>query len=623
MKSTSMNTTFARLVFGVGWVFSAGLASAQPKTDQPAALPLNDLSAFQKPGNNWRIVGDVSGDLNQKDVLKSTPGTGILANLPAKDGNIDLVSNFQHGDVDLDLDFLIAKGSNSGVYLQGRYEIQLLDSWGTKNPKAGDNGGIYERWDDSRPDGQKGYDGHPPRQNASRAPGLWQHLKISFQAPRFDASGKKIENARMLLVELNGVAIHENVELAGPTRGALGKDEVASGPLRIQGDHGPVAIRNIIIKNYDKPRPELMNLKYAVYKGRFDKEPDFSKLPPEAEGSSVILTANVTRIPNDFLIRYTGTLRVKEAGDYAFNLGAAGGGGMMKINNKTVITPGDRRQRGSITLAAGDVPFELLYAKMEDWAKPSIGLAVTGPGIREYIISDASGAMNGDPTDPILVDASTNTILRSFMDMPGYKNAQGRTLRVVHAVSVGSPEQVHYTYDMDNGALVQVWRGQFLDTTPMWHERGDGSSRPMGMVQRLGTPVLGLAKLSAPTAAWATDTTGSGFRPRGYVLDESDRPTFKYQTYGATVTDATRVLENGQGVRREINVQNPASDLFVRLAEGSTIAALENGTYIVDGKAYYVRIDDAGGATPAVRKVGDRQELIVPVKGKLVYSILF
>ncbi|GAB3260899.1 hypothetical protein GCM10027347_25580 [Larkinella harenae] len=618
-----MTTTITRLLLGVGWVCNVGLAVAQSKPDQPSALPLNDLSAFQKPGKNWQIVGDVSANLAQNNVLTSTKGTGVLANLPGKDGNIDLVSNFQHGDVDLDLDFMIAKGSNSGIYLQGRYEIQLLDSWGTKTPKAGDNGGIYERWDDSKPDGQKGYEGHAPRQNASRAPGLWQHLKISFQAPRFDASGKKIENARMLLVELNGVAIHENVELSGPTRGAMGNNEVAMGPLRIQGDHGPVAIRNIIIKNYDKPRPELMNLKYAVYKGRFDKEPDFSKLPPEAEGSSVLLTANVTRIPNEFLIRYTGTLRVKEAGEYAFNLGAAGGGGLMKINNKAVIVPGDRRQTGSITLPAGDVPFELLYAKLEDWAKPSIGLAITGPGIREYIISDPSGVNNGDPVDPILVDAPANTILRSFMDLPGYKNAQGRTLRVVHAVSVGSPEQVHYTYDMDNGALIQVWRGKFLDATPMWHDRGDGSSRPMGMVQRLGTPLLGLTKLASAQAAWTTDTTGSGFRPRGYVLDENDRPTFRYQSYGATVTDAIRVLENGQGVRREVTVQNPASNLYARLAEGNSIAPLENGLYIVDGKAYYVRIDDAGGATPAVRKVGERQELIVPVKGKLSYSILF
>jgi hypothetical protein len=103
--------------------------------------------------------------------------------------------------------------------------------------------------------GMEGYEGYAPRQNASRAPGLWQHLKIFFQAPRFDAAGKKIENAKMLRVELNGVTLHENVELLGPTRGGMENNEVASGPLRIQGDHGAVAFRNIKVTNYDKPRP--------------------------------------------------------------------------------------------------------------------------------------------------------------------------------------------------------------------------------------------------------------------------------------------------------------------------------------------------------------------------------
>jgi hypothetical protein len=80
----------------------------------------------------------------------------------------------------------MATESNSGIYLQGRYEIQLLDTWGATAIRSGSNGGIYERWNESRPNGQKGYMGYAPRQNASRAPGLWQKLKISFQAPRFD-----------------------------------------------------------------------------------------------------------------------------------------------------------------------------------------------------------------------------------------------------------------------------------------------------------------------------------------------------------------------------------------------------------------------------------------------------
>ncbi|GAB2528754.1 family 16 glycoside hydrolase [Spirosoma aerophilum] len=631
---TPSRTARVSWLLGVGWAVSIGLAMAQPAPAPGITLPLNDLSAFSSPTPNWRIVGNVRADLNKTNTLTTDKGTGILANIPlakmpedAKNPfKYDLLTTLQHGDVDLEFDYMMASQSNSGVYLQGRYEIQLRDSWDIRTPNVHDNGGIYERWDDKRPEGQKGYEGHAARQNASRAPGLWQHMKISFQAPRFSASGpggapQKTENARIIRIELNGVPIQDDVEMTGPTRGSLYNDEKPLGPLRIQGDHGAVALRNIRYVAYDKPRPELLNLKYAVYKGKYEKEPDYDKTAPESEGATKVLTASVNRIPNEFLIRYTGTLRVSEPGEYRFNLGAPGGGGMLKVNNQVVVAPGGRSGNGKATLPKGDLPFELFYSKFMDWAQPALGLAVAGPGIREFVISEGTGS-NGEEVDPIIIDAPNNTVLRSFMDMPGERNAQGRTLRVVHAISVGSPEQIHYTYDLDKGALVQVWRGMFLDATPMWHDRGDGSSRPMGMVQRLGAPVLFLSKLASPQAAWTADTTGSGYRPKGYVFDESDRPTFKYQSYGSSVDDKVRVLPGGKGVQREVTIASPASDLYARLISGVSITPLDNNTYLVDGQEY-LRIDDVAGAKPAIRDANGRQELIVPVKGKVIYSILF
>lgn len=628
-----------RWLMGVSCAIAAQLTMAQPAPVPGITLPLNDLSAFASPTPNWRIVGQVRADLNKDNTLSTDKGTGILANIPLANApadaknpyKYDLITNLQHGDVDLELDYMMAAKSNSGVYLQGRYEVQLRDSWDIRTPNVHDNGAVYERWDEKRPEGHQGYEGHAARQNASRAPGLWQHLKISFQAPRFNAGGpggvpQKTENARVLRIELNGVIIQEDVELTGPTRGSSFTDEKALGPLRFQGDHGAVAIRNIHYIAYDKPRPELRDLKYAVYKGKFEKEADFGGKAPESEGTTAVLSASVSRIPNEFLIRYTGTLRVSEPGEYRFNLGTPGGGGTLKINNQAVMTPGGRTRSGKITLPKGDLPFELLYSKFMDWAQPALGLAVAGPGIREYALSDGVGS-TGDEVDPIMVDAPTNTLLRSFMDIPGEKTTEasdrpGRTLRVTHAISVGTPEQIHYTYDLDKGALIQVWRGSFLDATPMWHDRGDGSSRPMGMVQRLGTPVLFLTKLASPQANWLTDTTGSSYRPKGYVLDESDRPTFRYQSYGASVDDKIRVLNEGKGVQREVTITNPAPDLYARLISGTSISAMENGMYLIDGQEY-VRIDDVGGAKPTIRDSNGRQELIVPVKGKLIYSILF
>jgi hypothetical protein len=579
------------------------------------SVPLSDLSFFRQPASSWRIAGDVKADLNASNVLLLTNGTGMLVNLPdKKTPGADLFSNIEHGDADLELDYMMAKGSNSGIYLQGNYEIQLIDSWGSVHTKSGDNGGIYQRWDESRGQGNEGYEGYAPRQSVTRAPGLWQHLKISFQAPRFDNAGNKIENARMLRVELNGITIHENVEMYGPTRGAMGAEK-AFGPLRIQGDHGPVAFRNIRFAIYDKPKPELVNLKYSIYRGMYEKEPDYKKLPPEAEGPSVVLSSNLNNLPDSFILRYTGTLKVKEPGEYNFNLFTAAGIGALKINNQVVVPLGRRNRSVKATLPAGDLPFEMLYSKYLDWAKPSLGLAVSGPGIREYIISDINSSGGGDPVDPILVEATKNTLLRSFMDIPNH--------RIVHAVSVGSPTGLHYTYDMDNGTIAQVWRGGFLDATPMWHERGDGSSRPAGSVLLLSSPVLNIAQLSSITAPWKMDTTGTLYRPKGYVLDLEDRPVFKYLLHGSVVSDSIRVLENNGGFSREISIQNPARDIYVRLAEGNTIEDAGNGLYLLNDKSYYLKVDDGGGAKPVIRDGNGKKELIIPVQSKIKYSILF
>ena len=583
-----------------------------PASNAQTTLSLSDLSFFRSPSSNWQIAGDVNADLNSKGVLIVKNGTGVLVNMPVtENAKADLFSAEEYGDADLELDYMMAKESNSGIYMMGRYEIQLLDSWGILKPKAGDNGGVYERWDESRPEGQKGFEGYAPRQNVSKAPGLWQHLKISFQAPRF-ANGVKTENAKMIRVELNGVLVHENVELFGPTRGGL-DGEIAKAPLRLQGDHGAVAFRNIKMTSYDKPRPQLQNLQYAVYKGPLSKEPDYAKVKSILNGSSTVLTTNINNLPDTFILRYTGILKVAESGEYNFNLFTTAGRGSLTINNQKLNTTG-RRGTNVVALPAGDLPFELVYFKMMDWGKPALGLAIAGPGIREFMISDANN-LSIEQTDPILVDAPVNTLLRSFMDIPG--------MRIVHAVSVGSPEGLHYTYDMDNSTLVQIWRGGFLDATPMWHERGDGSSRPTGSKQLFGKPVLNIERLSSANSPWKTDTTGTGFRPKGYELDEKDRPVFHYFIYGFYVSDAAQVLENRQGISREISVLNPSGDLFVRLAASKTIEDKGNGLYLLDDKSYYLRIENADGEKAFVRDADDKKELLIPIKSKIKYTILF
>ena len=143
------------------------------------------------------------------------------------------------------MEFLIPRKSNSGVYLQGRYEVQIYDSFGVEHDEYPgiECGGIYPRWIR-----EINVEGHSPRVNVSKPPGEWQSFDITFRAPRFDATGRKAANAKFVKVVHNGKTVHENVEVTGPTRASLWEDEKAAGPLRLQGDHGPVAFRNLQVK---------------------------------------------------------------------------------------------------------------------------------------------------------------------------------------------------------------------------------------------------------------------------------------------------------------------------------------------------------------------------------------
>ena len=171
----------------------------------------------------------------------------ILAHEKSEFSN--LTSNQLFGDIEAHIEFLIPKGSNGGVKLQGLYEIQIRDSHGKENPTASDCGGIYPRAEEI-PRYHLIDEGFPPRTNAAKPAGQWQSLDIVFQAPRFDADGRKTNNARFVKVVLNQQTIHEDIELKWPTGHAWRtKAEMAVGPLYLQGDHGPIAYRNVSVRS--------------------------------------------------------------------------------------------------------------------------------------------------------------------------------------------------------------------------------------------------------------------------------------------------------------------------------------------------------------------------------------
>ena len=186
-----------------------------------------------KNTNQWKVgIAAVNPERPNELVVKE--GSGEMVNTPSKatGKSLDIYSTFTHGDARIELELMVPKGSNSGIYLHGEYEVQVLDSYGRKKLGMGDMGAIY---------GAK-----PPSTNACKKPGEWQKYIILFRAPKFK-DGKKVANARIDKVILNGQLLQQDVELPKPTPGGITGKEKAKGPLMFQGDHGPVAYRNIKI----------------------------------------------------------------------------------------------------------------------------------------------------------------------------------------------------------------------------------------------------------------------------------------------------------------------------------------------------------------------------------------
>ncbi len=215
----------------------------QPQTST-VHVPFNgsDLNNWRLKGNRpmsaakW-VVGTAALSPTDPRQLISKGDRGDMINLAERHGqSIDIYSEQTFGDCRIELEVMVPQGSNSGAYVMGEYEIQVLDSWGRQKMGSGDMGAVYGA--------------APPPVNASKKPGEWQKYVIDVNAPRYDEAGKKIANAELAKVQLNGHILHHNLVLPGPTPSGVTGREAAKGPIMFQGDHGPVAYRNIRITEF-------------------------------------------------------------------------------------------------------------------------------------------------------------------------------------------------------------------------------------------------------------------------------------------------------------------------------------------------------------------------------------
>ncbi len=588
------------------------------------AMALKDMSNFKEVSENWKIAGGVYVDRSKEQTLSTTAGTGVLVNIPTKDNRGNLVSTFEHGDIEFECDVMIPVNSNSGIYFQSRYEVQLFDSWGEDQAQHADMGGIYERWDKTAAKGKEGFEGVAPKVNAAKAPGLWQHLSVIFHAPKFDESGNKIENARFEEVRLNGAIIHQNISVSGPTRGGLDTKEEAKAPLLIQGDHGSVAFRNMKYKLYEDSKVELANVIMKEYENALPQFPNLDSLPPLREVQTDSLSATMaTGIRPQKLLSYEGKLKIPVSGDYIFEYKLNRAGGALMIGNDTIIAMNGNYSLDSlgiskISLEKGELPFQLIYNKHVPW-QIGFGLYVEGPGVQRHPLH-ASSSLNlpsGEVNPNYVIAIEEEPITqRCFWIHEGKKRT--------HCIAVGNPQGIHYTYDLESGALLQVWSGDFIDATKMWQGRGEKQlGVPAGFTVSLhGDPEL--AVLKAEDSQWPTSAHDLDYKPLGYEFGSDRIPIFSYKIYGSTVSNKLLPSTPDRGLKREITISGDDA-IWFKVAEGTTIEELPDGTFVVNDESYF--IDLSGSSLKAnIRKSGGGDELMVKIpagKQQLKYSIIW
>ncbi|KAA2241747.1 DUF1080 domain-containing protein [Chitinophaga agrisoli] len=563
-------------------------APAPPESLPMEVLSLDNLDAFAAPDNNWQLAGNVYVNRQQPQQMEVKEGKGILAFATAK-GNSTLRTKMEHGDIDLELDFMLSGQAGATLLFQGKYPLQLKDSWLKDSVTVDDCGAV---------------EGKAPLLNACKAPGLWQHLEVKFRTARSGYSATGTTEAGFERVVLNGRTIQQEPSLDSITTDTLLK-QVQTGPLGFLVKNGPVAFRNIRYKTYNDKRAALTNLQYHVYKGVYKNHDTIKLLMPVRSGQTDSLTYRVGDKRAQLLLE--GKLQLPVQGEYVFSI-RAGGPIRLMIDGKEIANNGGTRdyQRafyGDTVLTAGPHDFQLSYANYDE----CMVLLYEGPHIPFTALTTPASERLVEPSPSMeYVLKGEPAIQRSFIEHRGKVDA--------YSMSVGAPVGINYAYDMVTYSPLLAWHGRYIDVAEMWHERGEQQlARPLGATLDLaGIPCI--AELSSVKAPWPDSmrVDSSDYTNRGYMLRSDGLPMFFYTLHQWKVEDYLHPRQDGKGLQRDVTVtSNGAKDkAYWLLASGGIIEKLADGSYAVDDKNYYIET----AVKPEIVEDDGQYRLVLPLE---------
>ena len=259
-----------------------GPVASKPPKDAVVLFDGSNLDAWASPSGGparWKVADGY---------METAPGAGMIE------------TKGKFGDVQLHVEWAtpsppVGKGQdrgNSGLFLMGQFEVQVLDSYHAETYADGQAGAIYGQY--------------PPLFNASRPPGQWQSYDIAFRRPRFDTSGKLVEPARLTVFH-NGILVQNNEEPFGPTswlKWLPYADEGGRAPISLQDHDHPVRYRNLWLRELperpapaakDLARPKVVTLPAEVldrYTGEYllNEKSDAPKAKIAREGGHLTVT---------------------------------------------------------------------------------------------------------------------------------------------------------------------------------------------------------------------------------------------------------------------------------------------------------------------------------------------
>ena len=320
---------------------------------------------------------------------------------------------------------------------------------------------------------------------------------------------------------------------------------------------------------------------------------------------------------------FKGKINLKESTDYQFIVKKIGKA-RLSVDGEEIIRTRELFEDYVVSrkLTSGVHNIEFAYLKDFAWAPTGVGLYIGKLNSRPQAMHTPASLPPLPPTP--LIDVTPRggpELVRSFMMHEGKKKT--------HVISVGDPTGVHYSYDLKQGSLLRVWRGEFLNVTEMWYERGEPQiSASMGAaVVFKGKAPFGIV---ADEKAALPDTLDdrSDLLYKGYSLDASGYPTFSYLYKNVTIKDSFVPFDGMRGLKHSVNISNAPSSgtLLLRLGEGNNIKEVSDRVFAVDDQHCYIQVD-SGTNKPFVRTSGDKKELVVAIKGnaptQITYSLLW